>query len=175
VEQGLIERARRGDAEAFEMLVQAGMPAIYRRALAILGTEADARDAAQETFVSAWRELPRLREPERYDAWLARIGVNACRMALRRRGRVREIPVPQFMIDPPAPDRIGSIAEAEAVRRAFRRLPVDQRTILVLHHVEERPVVEVAATLGVPLGTAKSRLAAARSALERALAEEDRP
>ncbi len=172
MERGLIERARRGDAEAFEVLVREGMPTVYRRALAILGSEADARDAAQETFVAAWRELPRLREPERYDAWLARIALNACRMALRRRGRVREIEVPA-RFDPPAPDRVGGIADADAVRRAFRRLGVDQRSILVLHHVEGLPVARIAAVLDVPPGTVKSRLFGARAALERALAEED--
>ncbi len=156
------------------MLVQAGMPTVYRRALGILGSEADARDAAQETFVAAWRELPHLREPERYEAWLARIALNACRMTLRRRGRVREIPV-SIAVDPAAPDRVDGIADADAVRRAFGRLPLEQRAILVLHHVEERPVAEIAAALDVPVGTVKSRLHAARGALERALAEERRP
>jgi len=174
VDRSLVERARRGDAEAFEMLVQDGMPAVYRRALAILGSEADARDASQDTFVSAWRELPRLRDVDRYDAWLARIAVNACRMTLRRRGRVREIPVPVHF-DAPAPDPIGRLADADAVDRAFRRLPVEQRSILVLHHVECLPVAQVAAALDVPPGTVKSRLFAARAALQRALGEEDAP
>ncbi len=168
----MVERARRGDAEAFDMLVRAEMPAVYRRALAILGSEADARDAAQETFISAWRELPRLRDPERFDAWFGRIGLNACRMALRHRGRVREIPAEAILAGLPTPDGSRAVGERDALHRAFGRLPLDQRAILVLHHIEGRPLTEVAAVLDVPLGTVKSRLHAARAALERALAAE---
>lgn len=175
MERSLIERARRGNVEAFEVLVRDGMPAVHRRALAILGCDADARDAAQETFVAAWRELPRLRDADRYEAWLARIALNACRMAIRRRGRVREIPVDGLGWAPAAADpRAGpdQVAERDAVRRAFRRLPVEQRGLLVLHHVEGRPLAEIAAILDVPAGTVKSRLHAARAGLDAALRAE---
>ncbi len=168
----IVERARHGDAEAFDMLVRDEMKGVYRRALAILGSEADARDAAQETFVSAWRDLPRLRDPERFEAWFGRITLNACRMALRHRGRVREIPADAVLAGRALPDGSGSMAERDAIGRAFGRLPIDQRAILVLHHLEQRPLTEVADIFDVPLGTAKSRLHAARAALERALAAE---
>lgn len=168
----IVERARRGDAEAFDMLVRSEMPAVYRRALAILGSEADARDAAQEAFVSAWRELPRLRDPERFEAWFGRIGLNACRMALRHRGRVREIPAEAVLAGRATPDDSRAVAERDALSRAFGRLPLDQRAILALHHVEGRPLAEIAGVLDVPLGTVKSRLHGARAALERALAAE---
>src|SRR3954447_11458790 len=89
IDRSLIDRARNGDLDAFESIVRARMDAVYRLTSAILGNEADARDAAQETFVAAWRQLARLRDPERLDAWLQRVAVNASRMTLRSRNRRR--------------------------------------------------------------------------------------
>lgn len=185
MDRDLVERARRGDREAFETIVRTAIDAVYRRSLAILGDEADARDATQETFLSAWRDLPHLRDDTRFDAWLGRIGLNAARMTLRRRGRVREIPAD--LLDPVdggralvpgaaagTGDGTAGVVERDALRRAFGRLGVDQRTLLYLHHVEGWSVDELATVLGIPTGTAKSRLHAARKRLERALAEEDR-
>jgi len=185
VDRDLVERARRGDREAFETIVRTGIDAVYRRSLAILGNEADARDATQETFLAAWRELPQLRDGSRFDAWLGRIGLNAARMTLRRRGRVREIPADLLdpagrgrALVPGATARTGDgtvdVVERDALRRAFGRLPVEQRTLLYLHHVEGRSVDELATVLGIPAGTTKSRLHAARERLERALEAEDR-
>ena len=96
--RSLVDLARSGDAAAFESLVRSRMDAMYRLSLAILGDEADAADAAQETFVTAWRELPRLRDLDRFDAWLQRVAVNSCRMVLRARGRrrIREIPMAEM-------------------------------------------------------------------------------
>ena len=97
IDRSVIDRARNGDLDAFESIVRARMDAVYRLTSAILGDEADARDAAQETFVATWRELPRLREPDKFEAWLQRVAVNVSRMTLRARGRrrVREIPSSQ--------------------------------------------------------------------------------
>ena len=77
IDRSLIDRARNGDLDAFESIVNARMDAVYRLTSAILGNEADAHDAAQEAFVAMWRQLPRLREPERFEAWLQRVAVNA--------------------------------------------------------------------------------------------------
>lgn len=185
-ERSLVERARAGDADAFDLLVRDRIDAAYRLASTILGPRADARDVVQDAFLHAWRELPRLRDPERFDAWFGRILVNACRTAMRRRkvAEVREIrPAPvedgeldtMAMLAAPGGDSPGErIPEADAIRRAFARLKDDARSILVLHHVAELPVAEIAATLGIPVGTAKWRLHDARSRLERALAEERR-
>jgi len=93
MERSLVERAQAGDRDAFEMLVRQKVDAVYRTAQAILVNAADAQDATQETFIAAWRGLPRLREPERFAAWLGRITTNACRMSLRHRQTVREIPM----------------------------------------------------------------------------------
>jgi len=173
----LIDRARNGDPDAFETIVRARMDAVYRLTSAILGDEADARDAAQETFVAAWRQLPRLRDPEKFEAWLQRVAVNASRMTLRARGRrrIREIPssavqaMPDRAVDGGvSPDR----DDAAILGAALAMLPVDQRAILVLHHLEGRPLAELAAILDIPIGTAKSRLFAARRALAAELAHE---
>jgi RNA polymerase sigma factor (sigma-70 family) len=180
LERELVERARAGDRGAFDALVRTRIDAVYRTSLAIMGAEADAADATQETFVSAWCHRESLRDWDAFDAWLGRINVNACRQQLRRRGRksVREI----RLMDPDEPAEPASndqafddrTAEADAFDRAFARLSVDDRAVLVLHHLQERPVAEIAAVLGSPEGTIKSRLHRARAALESALAKESR-
>lgn len=172
----MVDRARNGDLDAFESIVRARMDAVYRLTSAILGDEADARDAAQETFVAAWRELPRLRDPDRFEAWLQRVAVNASRMTLRARGRrrIREIPSSQVvaLASRAAPNSSADV-DAGVLDAALRRLPVGQRTILVLHHLEGQPLAAIAAVLDIPLGTAKSRLFSARRALGSALRAEE--
>jgi RNA polymerase sigma-70 factor (ECF subfamily) len=171
LDRSLVDRARSGDLDAFESIVRARMDAVYRLTAAILGDEDDARDATQETFVAAWRALPKLRDPERLDAWLQRIAVNASRMTLRMRGRRRVREIPSSQVVAPANHAAGSGPEADAARLdvALRQLNVDQRAILVLHHLEGRGLDEIAEVLGIPVGTAKSRLFHARRALEVAL------
>jgi RNA polymerase sigma-70 factor (ECF subfamily) len=148
------------------------MDAVYRLTTAILGDEADARDAAQDTFVLAWRELPRLRDSGKFEAWLQRVAVNAARMTLRARGRRRVREIPSSQVDALAGRAAtddGAVADAARLDAALVMLPVDQRAILVLHHLDGRPLAELATILDVPVGTAKSRLFAARRALEAAL------
>lgn len=175
----LIERAQAGERAAFDLLVEQRLERAFRTARAILGNEADARDATQEAFLHAWRDLPRLRDPERFEAWLGRILVNSCREALRGRRRrfVREIaasdlgdPVVTLAARDPLPDERS--AALDLLERAFDALSVGERSILVLHHLEHRPLAEIASTLAIPTGTAKSRLHAARHSLERALEAE---
>jgi RNA polymerase sigma-70 factor (ECF subfamily) len=170
--QHQVQAAAAGDDDAFEALVMDRLPRTYRMALAILGSDADARDAVQEAWVSAWQQLPSLLDPARFDAWLDQIIVNACRMSLRRRGRVREIAlVEAFDVQAPQPGP-DHISEREALQRAFNRLSIEQRTLLVLHHLERRPLTAIAEVFRIPLGTAKSRLHTARAALERTLEAE---
>ena len=175
----LVARAQAGDRDAFEALLERWLDPSLRAAFVILGNEADARDATQEAFLQAWRDIPRLRDPDRFDAWLNRILTNRCRSLRgnRRRTTVREINLsvlpesaePAVGDDPPGE---GGSLSLDAVEHAFRRLPMPDRTILVLHHLQHLPVTDVAAGLGIPVGTAKSRLFAARKALERALEAE---
>jgi RNA polymerase sigma-70 factor, ECF subfamily len=174
----LVRRASRGDVAAFDELVASRLPQSLRLARAIVDSPADAEDVVQEAFVSAWRSLRRLREPEKFDAWFGRILVNTARSHIRRRGTVTPISIDRRRADSPddehehpgrhdpALDRVDS---SDALARAIDRLTVDQRTILALHHLEERPVAQIAAVLGIPVGTAKWRLHAARQALGRAL------
>ena len=181
VELTLVERARDGDRHAFDRLVAARLPQAYRLAKAITGHPGDAEDVTQEAFLQAWRNLPRLRASDRFDAWFGRILVNEARMAIRRRGHVMTVsvdaidvrdgdtagyvPVALGAVDP----SIDAIAQGDALQRAIDRLTVDQRTILALHHLEERPVAEIADVFGIPVGTAKWRLHEARAALQRAM------
>jgi len=175
--RSLVDLAREGDAAAFESLVRSRMDAMYRLGLAILGDEADAADAAQMAFVAAWRQLPQMRELDRFDAWLQRVAVNSCRTVLRARGRrrMREIPMAQMG---PAEERALGAAESvrpdgEILRAALGHLSLDRRAVLALHHLDGRPLTEVAEILGIPVGTAKSRLFKARAELEKALREEE--
>ncbi len=168
MERDLLVRARSGDREAFELIVAAKGEPMFRTALAILGNEADARDATQETFVASWRQLGRLRDFDRFDAWIGRILINECRMALRHRRRVREVPIPDSPSDRAA---VAPAADATDFDAAFNRLSVDQRSILVLHHLHGYGVREIGAWLGIPTGTVKWRLSRARAALAAELAD----
>ena len=165
MDRELLLRVRAGDREAFDLVVAARAEDMYRTALAILGNEADARDAAQDAFVSAWRGIRGLRDIDRFDAWLGRILVNQCRDALRRRGRVREVAVDDGLEAPLASTAYNSGEFDDA----FGRLTVDQRTILVLHHLHGYGVRDIADWLGIPTGTVKWRLSRARNALQREL------
>jgi len=178
----LIERAAAGDAEAFDLLIRPRLDRLFRMAVAITRNESDARDAVQEACVSAWRELPRLRDRERFDSWVAQILVNACRGVLRRRRRVhvREIPADEISARANTQGKLVTVGPAEAtgevdaIRRAFERLDSGNRSLLVLHYVEERPLAEIGRILQAPVGTIKWRLSKARRALDRALEVEQR-
>ena len=169
----LVDRARTGDSLAFEALMRERIDPLFRTAWAILGSEADARDATQEACLSAWRELPRLRDTRAFDAWLHRVLVNACRMAIRRRSRVREVAIERIE-DVDGATAPESFEETDVIARAFERLNPDQRAILVLHHLRHETVASIASALSVPPGTVKSRLHSARAALESNLARERR-
>jgi RNA polymerase sigma-70 factor (ECF subfamily) len=182
-DDALVRRARSGDATAFGVLVDTRIDRCYRLAWSILSNDADAADATQDALVSAWRQLPRLRDTAVFDGWLNRIVANAALMARRHRVRLREVsvspaepgadnPQPEPRQDVHARTQMDEMVENDAIGRAFDRLRPQDRMILVLHHVEERPVAEIARSLGIPIGTAKWRLHAARNALEKAMEAE---
>lgn len=177
MDPALIRRAQTGDVDAFTALVAGRVEAMQRTAMAILGHEADARDAVAESLVAIWRELPRLRAPLAFDAWSMRILVHACRGRLRSRvrTRVRELTIDAAEAGRSLPSSAGpedDVGARMGLERAFEHLDADARTILVLHHLDGRGLAEIAAVLGIPEGTAKSRLFAARRALARALERE---
>jgi RNA polymerase sigma-70 factor, ECF subfamily len=182
-DDALVRRARTGDAAAFGVLVDTRIDRCYRLAWSILSNDADAADATQDALLAAWRQLPRLRDAAAFDGWLNRIVANAALMTRRHRLRLREVSVapihPGDMPHEPEPPpdlrartAFDDVVDNDAIWRGFDRLRPQDRLILVLHHVEERPVAEIARSLGIPVGTAKSRLHAARSALEKAMEAE---
>ena len=181
----LVERAASGDRSAFDLLIHPRLDRLYRLAYSITRNDSDARDATQDACVLAWRELPRLRDRDKLDAWLSQILVNAARSVVRRTGRVRvrELsvgPDPDTSDDAPARHEpavaaeTDTFADGDAIRRAFGRLDGTTRALLALHYVEGRPLAEIAAATGSPVGTVKWRLSNARRALERALEAERR-
>lgn len=155
---GLVERAMRGDEEAFASLASANANACYQLAYRILRDAHRAEDATQQALLGAWRDLPTLRDPERFDAWLHRLVVHACYQEARgeRRwtARIRVIPIDI----PTEPDVARSVAARDELEIAFRQLSPEQRAVVVLHHHLGYPLTEIAATLGIPEGTARSRL-----------------
>jgi RNA polymerase sigma-70 factor (ECF subfamily) len=175
VDRDLVEQAQRGDREAFAILARTRGDQLYGIARRILRDANLAEDAVQQALVIAWRELQRLRDPERFDAWLQRTLVHACYAESRRRrawmSSVRALPVE----GPAGPDDIGLLADRDEVERGFRRLPPEQRAILVLHHYLGLGLNEIGEVLDIPPGTARSRLHYAHRAMRAALEADARP
>ncbi len=169
MDRTLIEAARSGDEEAFTSIARGSADRLFAVAYRILRDVGRAEDAVQQTLVSAWRQLPELREVDRFDAWIHRILVHAC-YAEAKRARNWSANVRVLSVDGPAiPDTTLSVATRDALDRGFRRLPPEQRAVFVLHHYLGWPLHEIGETLGVPLGTVKSRLHYATSSLRAAL------
>jgi RNA polymerase sigma-70 factor (ECF subfamily) len=172
---GLVERARHGDREAFGALVQATSNRMYAIATRILRDADLAEDALQGALITAWKSLPTLRDPARFEAWLRRLLVHACYAEARRRRswttNIRVLPVD----GPVGPDGLLSIVERDALDRAFSRLSVEQRAVFVLHHHLGLALTEIDETLGVPAGTARSRLHYATRTLREAIQADAAP
>lgn len=166
----LVRRAQRGDVGAFESLVRPAYDRLFAAAYRILRDRGAAEDAVQDAFVRCWRDLRGLRDPERFDAWLYRLLVNACRDQARRSRRRPPSAVGREADLPVARDEYASVADHDALERAFLALPADQRIALVLTHYVGYSAAEVATIIGVPTGTIYSRLhygaRAMRGALE---------
>ena len=166
----LVERARDGDDVAFAELLDLDGDRCYAIAYRILRDVERAQDAVQQAFLLAWRELPRLRDPERFEVWLHRLLVHACYEEFRRYRRwsanVRALPID----GPSGPDETVSIDDRDALDRAFRRLSPEHRAVVVLHHHAGYTLASIAEVAGVPVGTVKSRLHTATRLLRDALA-----
>jgi RNA polymerase sigma-70 factor (ECF subfamily) len=168
VDRALIEAARSGDEEAFASIARGSADRLFAVAHRILRDVGGAEDAVQQTLVTAWRELPGLREVERFDAWLHRILVHAC-YAEAKRARRWTTNVRVLSVEQSEPDASVGVATRDALERGFRRLPPEQSAVFVLHHYLDWPLGRIAETLGTPLGTVKSRLRYATSTLRAAL------
>lgn len=154
----LVEQARRGDHDAFAQLARASVVRLDQAARLILRDPDLARDAVQDALIRAWRDLPGLREPDRFDAWLRRLTVNACLDQLRRRRRrVFEVSLLPTH-DRSSADPANAQADRDQVDQALKALEERDRAVVVLHYFLGMPLSEVAMSLGVPIGTVKSRL-----------------
>jgi RNA polymerase sigma-70 factor (ECF subfamily) len=156
-QRDLVEAAKRGDHDAFEALATAASGRLYAIARLILRDTYLAEDAVQETLVHIWRSLPTLRDPGRFDAWSYRLIVNACADVGRQR---RRLSAEVRMIGPETygSDSSSRAADRDQLERGFRRLRPEQRAVLVLHYYVGLPARDVAAILGLPVGTTKSRI-----------------
>ena len=147
-----------GDEEAFDLLVDRIGTSLYSVARRILRDPTLAEDATQHALVAAWRNLPQLRDPDRFEAWAYRLLVNAChaegRREGRQRGHLRLLPTDE----PVTPDPASTLATQDQIDRAFRQLSLEHRSIVVLVHYLGYTPTEAAETMGIPAGTARSRL-----------------
>ena len=163
-----------GDRDAFGALASSSLPRLVGTAGLILGNHDVAEDAVQEALVRAWRDLPSLRDADRFDAWLYRVLLRACHDQHRRRARDYDLTTQLHEPTDAVPDHTSSFAERDAIQASLRRLTVDQRTILVLRYYLELTHPEIAHVALIPLGTVKSRINRALSALQAELAAETR-
>lgn len=169
MDRSLVELAQAGDRDAFASLVRAAGDPCFALAYRILRDADAAKDAYQEAMIIVWRQLPALRDPERFEAWARRILVNRCYAETRRRSRWSVPGSVDDLTEPLAPDAAPAVDDRDQLDRAFSLLSVEHRAVFVLHHHVGLPLVEVARTLDIPEGTARSRLHYAIRALRRAL------
>ena len=158
----LVERAMAGDRGAFNELAAVSVGRLYGLAVLILRDPDRASDATQEALIAAWRDLSALRDPERFEAWVHRVLVRACheearRDRRRRKVEIHEIPLERFETRVAA-DELPAFIDRDQLERGFRRLSVEERAIVVLHHIEGFPLAAIADVLAIPIGTVKSRL-----------------
>jgi RNA polymerase sigma-70 factor, ECF subfamily len=170
VDRQLVERAQRGDREAYEILARTSARRLYLVAHRIVRDADAAEDAVQQTLVTMWRELPRLRDPDRFEAWTYRLVVRSSIQEVRRNRRMSLTVRDTNASEPSAPDGLGQLAMRDQLERAFRALSPEHRAVVVLHHYVGLPLGEIADALGVPYGTVGSRLHYAVRQLRESLA-----
>jgi RNA polymerase sigma-70 factor (ECF subfamily) len=170
----LVIRAAAGEEDAFAALARTTGDRLFAVAYRILRDHHLAEDALQQTLVTIWDELPKLRDPDRFEAWSYRLIVRASTALARRerRGTVQLLPDDADLSH--APDQYRAVADRDELERGFARLTPDQRAILVLQHVAGLSLAEIADLLGVPIGTAGSRLHYASRALRAAIEADGR-
>jgi RNA polymerase sigma-70 factor (ECF subfamily) len=159
VERELVEQAQRGDREAFAALVHLTADRLYGIAYRILRESDQAEDALQSALIDLWDDLPSLRDPDRFEAWTYRLIARASYREARR-GRRWTAKVRRIVVAPEPSDDGGldQLVLHDEMERAFRQLTPEHRAVVVLHYFVGLPLTEVADALGVPVGTAGSRL-----------------
>jgi len=174
METGLVVRAQRGDKGAYALVAAEMADRFLATARRILRDLDLAEDATQQALLAIWQDLPQLRDPARFEAWSYRLLVRACYAEGRKQRRwapnLRLLP-----IDEAAVDDLSSVVDRDELERGFRRLSIDHRSVVVLHHYLDLPLERVADILGIPVGTAHSRLHHAMRGLRTALDADARP
>lgn len=164
----LIARTLAGETEAFSILVRRWERPIYSLTLRMLGKDEDARDACQEAFLAAFRNLNKFRGDAKFSSWMYRIALNACHTRLRNGNAVsysldqedehgRRMDVADTMLES-VPDQLQRREQTQLVRRALQALPPEMRQVIVMKEYEEMTFAEIAEVLGLPVSTVKSRL-----------------
>jgi RNA polymerase sigma factor (sigma-70 family) len=175
MQRDLVERAMTGDHDAFTELARVSIGRLFVVARLILRDDAAAEDATQEAMVAAWRHIRGLRDPDRFEAWMHRLLVNACHREARRGRRRGSMEIHVTSFEAPEPDPNLRLIDRDQLERGFRRLEPDQRAVLVLHHYVGMPLDDIGLALGVPPGTVRSRLFRASRAMRAALDADARP
>jgi RNA polymerase sigma-70 factor (ECF subfamily) len=169
----LVLLAQRGDREAFDVVMLESIDRLYSIARLVAQDADVAEDAVQEALIRCWHDLPTLRDVNRFDAWLRRLLLNSVAEEFRKRRRFRAN-VKVLHLEPSITDGSAARADRDELQIAFRRLSIEHRTIIVLHHYLGLSTGEIATSLGIPTGTAKSRLHYAKDALRAALESDSR-
>jgi RNA polymerase sigma-70 factor (ECF subfamily) len=171
----VVVRAQGGDEAAFARLATEGGRRMNALAVGILRDRELAEDAVQQALLSIWKDLPQLRDPARYESWSYKLLVRACYgEARKRRRRLPEV-FGLTVRDPVAGDDVGNVSDRDQLERGFRRLSLEHRAVVVMHHYLDMPLEAVAGALGIPPGTARSRFHRAMASLRAALESDDRP
>jgi RNA polymerase sigma-70 factor, ECF subfamily len=171
----IVARAQRGDEEAFGLIVDSVGARLHAVAHRILRDTDLAEDATQQALLDIWRDLPDLRDPARFDAWSYRLLVRACYAEGRRSRRATPnlhlLPTDESTVE----EGLSEVVDRDQLERGFRRLSLEHRAVVVLHHYLDWPLEQIAETLGVPIGTVRSRLHHAMRGLRAALDADARP
>ena len=176
MDEELVRRAARGDAEAFDALARDRIDRLFGIAIRILRDHHDAEDAVQVALWTAWSDLPGLHEPARFDAWLYRLLIRACyRASQTRRRRTAIVAIVPEMHELPGAASADAIVDREALEHAFASLTTEQRAVVVLHHYLGLGLNEIASVVGIPQGTARSRLHYALQKLRSVIEVADAP
>jgi RNA polymerase sigma-70 factor (ECF subfamily) len=173
VDRDLVERAKRGDRAAYESLARDSAQRVFLICQRILRDYDLAEDAAQRALVEMWRDLPGLRDPDRFEAWSYRLAVRCSVAEARRERRLRGHILPLSDDPPGAPDELSAIAERDALEEAFGQLSSDHRAVIVLRYFVGLSLEEIAGVVAVPVGTVASRLHYALAGLRRTLGADE--
>jgi RNA polymerase sigma-70 factor (ECF subfamily) len=173
MDQDLVMRVQRGDRRAFESLTLADYPRLYRVARGVLGDRHLAEDATQQAFVDVWRDIPRLRDPARYEGWSYRLLVRVCYAEAKRR-QAMEASIESYRAEPVARDDYATLADRDQLRRGLAGLSMDHRVVLVLRFLVGMTPEQVAETLGITRWTVYARSDRALKAMRAALDADSR-